>query len=108
MPDIRRLMFLTGRSSVTLATSDSDGAGSTRRRTSSKASERHTMTYSINRRRGSRAALVAVPVVAGMLLTACGSSDSGGKGGEEPQTITFTYAPANSEDNSYEVLAQDY
>ena len=66
------------------------------------------MTYSINRRRGRNVAVVALPVIAGMLLTACGGSSSGGKDGEEPQTITFTYAPANAEDNSYEVLAQDY
>src|SRR3954454_20354395 len=98
MRGITRLMCLTGRSSVTLATSDSDGAGFTPRRTSSKAPERLTMTYSIARRRGSRAALVAVPVVAGMLLTACGGSGDSGKDAAEPQTITFTYAPANPED----------
>jgi raffinose/stachyose/melibiose transport system substrate-binding protein len=66
------------------------------------------MTYSINRRRGRTVAVVALPVIAGMLMTACGGSSSGGNDGEEPQTITFTYAPANPEDTSYEVLAQDY
>ena len=48
-------------------------------------------------------------MVAGLLLAACGSGDSGSSsGGKEPQTITFTYAPANAKDNSYEVLAKDY
>ena len=53
---------------------------------------------------------MALPVVAGMLLAACGSGDSGSSssGGKEPQTITFTYAPANAQDNSYETLAKDY
>lgn len=65
------------------------------------------MTYQINRRRGRTAAAVALPVIAGMLLTACGGS-SGSNGGKEPQTITFTYAPANTKDTSYETLAKDY
>jgi raffinose/stachyose/melibiose transport system substrate-binding protein len=65
------------------------------------------MTYQINRRRGRSAAAVALPVIAGMLLTACGGS-SGSNGGKEPQTITFTYAPANTKDTSYETLAKDY
>src|SRR6476661_716646 len=65
------------------------------------------MTYSLTQRR--RTAAVALPMVAGMLLAACGSGDSGSSsGGAEPQTITFTYAPANAQDNSYEVLAKDY
>jgi raffinose/stachyose/melibiose transport system substrate-binding protein len=65
------------------------------------------MTYSLTQRR--RTAAVALPMVAGMLLAACGSGDSGSSsGGAEPQTITFTYAPANAQDNSYEVLANDY
>ena len=108
MRDISRLMFLTGRSPVTLATSDSGGAGFTSRRHVSQATERLTMTFSITQRRRRSAAAVALPVVAGMLLTACGSGDSGrsSSGGKEPQTITFTYAPANAQDNSYEVLAQ--
>jgi raffinose/stachyose/melibiose transport system substrate-binding protein len=66
------------------------------------------MTYSINRRRGRNAAVVALPVIAGMLLTACGGSSGGSSGGKEPQTITFTYAPANPQDTSYETLAHDY
>jgi raffinose/stachyose/melibiose transport system substrate-binding protein len=65
------------------------------------------MTYSINRRRGRTTAAVALPVIAGMLLTACGGS-SGSNGGKEPQNFTFTYAPANAQDTSYEVLAKDY
>ena len=95
---------------MTLATSDSGGAGFTSRRHVSQATERLTMTFSIAQRRRRSAAAVALPVVAGMLLTACGSGDSGGSsnGGKEPQTITFTYAPANAQDNSYEVLAKDY
>ena len=48
-------------------------------------------------------------MVAGMLLAACGSGDSGSSsGGKEPQTITFSYGPANANDNAYEVLAKDY
>lgn len=66
------------------------------------------MTYSIDRHRR-RAAAVALPLAAGLLLAACGgSSGSSSNGGKEPQTITFTYAPANAKDNSYEVLAKDY
>ena len=64
------------------------------------------MTYTITRR---RTAALALPMVAGMLLAACGSGDSGGSsGGKEPQTITFSYGPANPNDNAYEVLAKDY
>ena len=48
-------------------------------------------------------------MVAGLLLAACGSGDSGSSsGGKEPQTITFSYGPANANDNAYEVLAKDY
>ena len=66
------------------------------------------MTYSIDRHRR-RAAAVALPLAAGLLLAACGGSGaSSSNGGKEPQTITFTYAPANAKDNSYEVLAKDY
>ena len=66
------------------------------------------MTYPHLRRSPRRAAALAVPLVAGMLLAACGSGASGSSDGKEPQTITFTYAPANAQDNSYEVLAHDY
>src|SRR6476619_65499 len=66
------------------------------------------MTYTIDRHRR-RAAAVALPLAAGLLLAACGgSSGSSSNGGKEPQTITFTYAPANAQDTSYEVLAKDY
>jgi raffinose/stachyose/melibiose transport system substrate-binding protein len=66
------------------------------------------MTPSLTQRR--RTAAVALPMVAGLLLAACGSGDSGGSGsgGKEPQSFTFTYAPANAQDNSYETLAKDY
>jgi raffinose/stachyose/melibiose transport system substrate-binding protein len=67
------------------------------------------MTYPLNRRRQRRAAAVAFPLVAGMLLAACGSGDSGGgDGGAEPQTITFSYASANTAEDAYEQLAKDY
>ncbi|HEV7186637.1 MAG TPA: extracellular solute-binding protein [Blastococcus sp.] len=64
------------------------------------------MTHTITRR---RTAAVALPIVAGLLLAACGSGGSGGStGGKEPQTITFSYGPANANDNAYETLAKDY
>src|SRR3954452_23974666 len=65
------------------------------------------MTYTITRH---RTAAVALPMVAGLLLAACGSGDSGSSsgGGKEPQSITFSYGPANANDNAYEVLAKDY
>jgi raffinose/stachyose/melibiose transport system substrate-binding protein len=66
------------------------------------------MTYPHLQRRQRRAAAVALPLVAGMLLAACGSGDSGSSGGKEPQTITFSYGPANADDNAYEQLAKDY
>ena len=66
------------------------------------------MTYPHLRRSRRRAAAIAVPLVAGMLLAACGSGDSGSSGGKEPQTITFSYGPANANDNAYEQLAKDY
>jgi raffinose/stachyose/melibiose transport system substrate-binding protein len=66
------------------------------------------MTYPTLRRRQRRAAAIAVPLVAGMLLAACGSGDSGSSGGKEPQTITFSYGPANAQDTAYETLAKDY
>jgi raffinose/stachyose/melibiose transport system substrate-binding protein len=55
-----------------------------------------------------RSAAVAVPMVAGLLLAACGSSDSGGSGGAEPQTITFSYAAASTTEDAYDTLAKDY
>jgi raffinose/stachyose/melibiose transport system substrate-binding protein len=65
------------------------------------------MTYTLIQRR--RTAAVALPMVAGMLLAACGSGDSSSSsGGKESQSITFSYGPANAQDNSYETLAKDY
>src|SRR6476661_3313655 len=73
----------------------------------SGAIERLTMTFSLRHRR--RAAAVALPLAAGLLLAACGSSGgSSSNGGKEPQSFTFTYAPANTKDTSYETLAKDY
>ncbi|NYJ08457.1 ABC transporter substrate-binding protein [Petropleomorpha daqingensis] len=66
------------------------------------------MTYPHLRQNRRRAAAIAVPLVAGMLLAACGSGDSGSSGGKEPQTITFSYGPANAQDTAYEQLAKDY
>jgi raffinose/stachyose/melibiose transport system substrate-binding protein len=59
-------------------------------------------------RRGRRAAAVALPLAAGLLLAACGGGSSAASNGKEPQTITFSYGPANAQDNSYETLAKDY
>ena len=48
-------------------------------------------------------------MVAGLLLAACGSGDSGAAAAARSRRrITFTYAPANAKDNSYEALAKDY
>jgi raffinose/stachyose/melibiose transport system substrate-binding protein len=66
------------------------------------------MTLSIDRHRRRRAVAVALPLAAGMLLAACGSGDSGSSGGKEPQTITISYASANSSEQAYETLAKDY
>src|SRR4051794_37421837 len=65
-----------------------------------------TMTFTIARHRRSTAA-VALPVVAGLLLTACGGGGSE-SGGAEPQSITFSYASANTTELAYENLAKDY
>src|SRR3954447_14017895 len=108
MSSISRLMFAIDRSSVTLTTSHRRPVALDPPDTTNRVTERLTMTYPHLRQRQRRAAAVAVPLVAGMLLAACGSGDSGSSGGKEPQTITFTYAPANAQDNSYEVLAKDY
>lgn len=63
------------------------------------------MTITTARHR--RSAAVALPVVAGLLLTACGGGGSD-SGGAEPQTITFSYASANTTEMAYETLAKDY
>ncbi len=68
------------------------------------------MTFSIGRPRR-RAAVVALPLAGGLLLAGC-SSGSGGSstsaGGSEPQSITFSYASANTTEQAYETLAKDY
>src|SRR5690349_11057050 len=64
------------------------------------------MTFPIARHRRPAAA-VALPVVAGLLLTACGGGGSE-SGGAESQTITFSYASANTTEMAYETLAKDY
>src|SRR3954453_15789136 len=101
-------MFAIDRSSVTLTTSHRRPVALDPPDTTNRVTERLTMTYPHLRQRQRRAAAIAVPLVAGMLLAACGSGDSGSSGGKEPQTITFTYAPGNAQDTSYEVLAKDY
>jgi raffinose/stachyose/melibiose transport system substrate-binding protein len=58
-------------------------------------------------RRGRRAAAVALPLAAGLLLAACASGGSGSNA-KEPQTITFSYGPANANDTAYSTLAKDY
>ena len=66
------------------------------------------MRLSIDRHRR-RAVAVALPVVAGLLLAACGgSSDSGSSNGAEPQSITFSYASSNTNETAYEDLAKAY
>src|SRR3954462_8227624 len=66
------------------------------------------MTISIDRRRR-RAIAVALPLATGLLLAACGGGGSGSSSsGKEPQSITFSYGPANANDNAYEQLAKDY
>ena len=63
------------------------------------------MTLSIDRHRR-RAVAVALPLAAGLVLAGCGGS--GSANGQEPQTITFSYGPANANDNAYDTLAKDY
>ncbi|MBE3015998.1 carbohydrate ABC transporter substrate-binding protein [Microbispora sp. NEAU-D428] len=65
------------------------------------------MTFSIARHRR-RAAAVALPLATGLLLAACGGEDGSTANGEEPQTITLSYASANTGEKAYETLAQDY
>src|SRR3954449_6787341 len=66
------------------------------------------MTISIDRRRR-RAIAVALPLATGLLLAACGGGGSGSSSsGKEPQSLTFSYGPANANDNAYETLAKDY
>src|SRR3954454_18714181 len=108
MSRISRLMFAIDRSSVTLTTSHRRPVALDPPDTTNRVTERLTMTYPHLRQRQRRAAAVAVPLVAGMLLAACGSGDSGSSGGKEPQTITCTNGPANANANAYEHLAKDY
>src|SRR4051812_6605321 len=66
------------------------------------------MTISIDRRRR-RAIAVALPLATGLLLAACGGGGSdSSSSGKEPQSLTFSYGPANANDNAYETLAKDY
>src|SRR5919202_983348 len=61
-------------------------------------------------RRG--AAGIAPPAVAGLLLAGCSQSGGAGNGGgsaaKEPQTITFAFSEANTQDNSLEKVATAY
>lgn len=66
------------------------------------------MTLSIDRHRR-RAVAVALPLATGLLLAACGGGGSSSNaGGKEPQTITFSYASANTSEQAYVTLANDY
>ncbi|GLY81998.1 ABC transporter substrate-binding protein [Actinoallomurus iriomotensis] len=53
-----------------------------------------------------RSAVLALPLAAALMLAACGSG--GTNGGNDPHTITLSYASANPTDQVYEVLAKDY
>lgn len=64
------------------------------------------MSLSIDRHRR-RAVAVALPLAAGLVLAACGGGGSSSNG-KEPQTITFSYGPANANDTAYSTLAEDY
>jgi raffinose/stachyose/melibiose transport system substrate-binding protein len=66
------------------------------------------MTHPIHGRR--RAAVLALPMAAGLLLAACGGGGgtSGGSNGAEPQSITLSYASANTTEKAWETLAKDY
>jgi raffinose/stachyose/melibiose transport system substrate-binding protein len=63
------------------------------------------MTNFVQQRR--RIGAMALPVAAGLLLAACGGGGSGSNGAE-PQTITLSYASANTGEQAYETLAKDY
>lgn len=66
------------------------------------------MSLSIDRHRR-RAVAVALPVVAGLVLAACGgSSDAASTNGAESQSITFSYASSNTNEQAYEELAKAY
>src|SRR5690242_18847927 len=65
------------------------------------------MTFATHRR-GRRAAAVALPLATGLLLAACGGGGSGSGNGAEPQTITLSYASANTTEKAWETLAKDY
>ena len=49
-------------------------------------------------------------MAAGLLLAACGCGSGGASGsnGAEPQSITLSYASANTTEKAYEALAKDY
>ena len=64
------------------------------------------MTHPTHWRRGVVA--MALPVAAGLMLAGCGSSGSSGSNGAEPQSITLSYASANTSEQAYETLAKDY
>ncbi|MFI1561566.1 ABC transporter substrate-binding protein [Streptomyces sp. NPDC020490] len=51
---------------------------------------------------------MALPLAAGLLLTACGSGGGTSANGEEPKTITLSYASANTGEKAFETLAKDY
>src|SRR6476661_9828828 len=66
------------------------------------------MRLSIDRHRR-RAVAVALPLAAGLLLAGCGgSSNSGGSNGAEPQSITLTFASANTTEMAFDDLAKAY
>ena len=74
--------------------------------TTSRVTERLTMTYTITRRR-------RPPPWPCRWSPACCSPPAGpatpaAAAARSRRRITFTYAPANAKDNSYEVLAKDY
>src|SRR4051812_45691946 len=77
MSRISRLMFANDGRPVTLPTSHRRPVALDPPDTTNRVTERLTMTYPHLRQRQRRAAAVAVPLVAGMLLAACGSGDSG-------------------------------
>lgn len=50
----------------------------------------------------------ALALTLGLTLAACGNGSDSAQGGKEPQTITFTYAAANSGEDAYDKLAKGY